>query len=360
MKISTLNVYSYFLALTAATPTPTQNHAAVDLEKAHALGKRATVSDKATVGFATQNGGTSGGSGGTVTTVSTLAQFTSAVDEKSKAPAIVVVQGVISGNTKVRIGSNRTIFGLPGAGFNGVGLLFRKQSNLILRNIVSSSVLATNGDGIGIENSTNVWIDHCEFYSALTSNKDLYDGLVDVTHGSDFVTISNTYFHHHWKTSLVGHSDRNGNEDKGRLRITYANNHWNNCGSRGPSLRFGTGHIYNSYYENTHSAINTRMGAQVLVENNVFKNVTNPITSVDSPEVGYAISINNDLGSGANRAPNGTLLASSIPYQYSLISPLTINTTIPGEAGAILTFAPTNGTAHWGQGSWLARARKLW
>ncbi|KAK3353397.1 pectin lyase fold/virulence factor [Lasiosphaeria hispida] len=347
MKIPSLSFCSVFLALATATPTPTQDHVAVTLEKAHALGKRATVSDKATLGFATQNGGTSGGSGGTVTTVSTLAQFTAAVDEKSRAPAIIVVQGVIIGNTKVRIGSNRTIFGLPGAGFNGVGLLFRRQSNLILRNIVSSSVLAANGDGIGIENSTNVWIDHCEFHSVLTSNKDLYDGLVDVTHGSDFVTISNTYFHDHWKTSLVGHSDKNGNEDKGRLRITYANNHWNNCGSRGPSLRFGTGHIYNSYYENTHSAVNTRMGAQVLVENNVFRNVTNPITSVDSPEVGYAISLNNDLGTAANKAPNGTLLASSIPYRYSLISPLTINTTVPGEAGAILTFGPMNGTGHW-------------
>lgn len=35
------------------------------------------------------------------------------------------------------------------------------------------------------------------------------------------------------------------------------------------------------------SAINTRMGAQVLVENNVFRNVVNPLTSVDSKENGY-------------------------------------------------------------------------
>lgn len=58
-----------------------------------------------------------------------------------------------------------------------------------------------------------------------------------------------TYFHDHWKTSLVGHSDSNGDEDTGHLRITYANNYWENCGSRGPSLRFGTGHVYNSYYK---------------------------------------------------------------------------------------------------------------
>jgi len=34
------------------------------------------------------------------------------------------------------------------------------------------------------------------------------------------------------------------------------------------------------------TAINTRMGAQVLVQSNVFKNVTVPVTSRDSKEVG--------------------------------------------------------------------------
>lgn len=40
------------------------------------------------------------------------------------------------------------------------------------------------------QESTNVWVDHCEFSSALVSDKDFYDGLVDSSHGSDFITIS--------------------------------------------------------------------------------------------------------------------------------------------------------------------------
>ena len=40
------------------------------------------------------------------------------------------------------------------------------------------------------QESTNVWVDHSEFHSALIKDKDFYDGLIDVTHGSDFVTIS--------------------------------------------------------------------------------------------------------------------------------------------------------------------------
>jgi pectate lyase len=53
-----------------------------------------------------------------VTTVSTLAQFTAAVDEKDTSARIVVVKGVISGNTKVRIGSNKSVIGLAGAGMS--------------------------------------------------------------------------------------------------------------------------------------------------------------------------------------------------------------------------------------------------
>lgn len=63
------------------------------------------------------------------------------------------------------------------------------------------------------------------------------------------LTLTSTYFHDHWKASLAGHSDSNGSEDKGKLHLTYANNNWKNVNSRGPLLRFGTGHIYNSYFE---------------------------------------------------------------------------------------------------------------
>ena len=94
---------------------------------------------------------TKGGAGGTVTTVSTLPQFTAAVNEKDSAARIVVVKGVISGSTDVRIGSNKSVIGLPGAGFNGVGLFIRRQSNVIVRNLKLSNVIAENGDAIKIE-----------------------------------------------------------------------------------------------------------------------------------------------------------------------------------------------------------------
>ncbi|KAI8273774.1 putative pectate lyase A [Colletotrichum sp. SAR11_57] len=292
-----------FASVAVATPTPTVDNVA---DKPH-LVKRASISDKATLGYATLNGGTSGGAGGTVTTVSSLAEFTAAVNEKDTAAKIVVVKGVIKGTANVRIGSNKSVIGLPGAGFDGIGLHARRQSNIIVRNIKSTNVLASTGDGLKIERGSRL-------------------------------TFSSTYFHDHWKTSLVGHSENNGDEDKGHLRITYAHNYWANFGSRGPSLRFGTGHIYNSYYLNGNSGINTRQGAQVLIQSNVFKNVSVPITTQDSDIVGYAVAIDNDLGGAANTAPVGTMNANSPGYSYSLLGSANVVATVPGQAGQKLTF----------------------
>ncbi|CAG9990763.1 unnamed protein product [Clonostachys byssicola] len=321
------------IAVAAATPTPTIEDTPVNIEK------RATISEAANLGYATQNGGTKGGAGGTVTTVSTLAQFTAAVDEKDTTARIVVVKGVISGNTKVRIGSNKSVIGLAGAGFNNVGLYVRRQSNVIIRNLKISYVVAANGDAITIDASTNVWVDHNELYSALVDDKDYYDGLLDVTHGSDYVTLSNNYLHDHHKTSLAGHSDSNASEDKGHLRITYANNYWKNVGSRTPLFRFGTGHIYNNYYDTVSvSGVNSRMGAQVLLQSSVFKNSPVAVTSRDSDEKGAVALYDVNLGGGLNDAPAGTLTPGSIPYSYSLLGSGSVASTIPGQAGAILGF----------------------
>lgn len=71
---------------------------------------------------------TTGGAGGKVVVVSTLSEFSSAVSEKNTAPVIVVVNGTITGNTKIKVGSNKTIIGLPGSGEYS-----KKLNNTLLR-----------------------------------------------------------------------------------------------------------------------------------------------------------------------------------------------------------------------------------
>lgn len=199
--------------------------------------------------------------------------------------------------------------------------------------MVISKVLADNGDGIGLETATNVWIDHVEVFNDQDHNKDYYDGLIDVTRASDWVTISHSYLHDHDKGSLVGHSDKNSAQDKGKLRVTYHNNHWKNVYSRGPSLRFGTGHIYNNYYNNMFECVRPRLGAQVLVESNYFVGASKPIFGD-----GYAVARGNDYTDSTNQniAPAGTL--TSVPYSYSLLGSGNVVSSVLAQAGATLTF----------------------
>ncbi|KAJ5787889.1 Pectin lyase fold/virulence factor [Penicillium paradoxum] len=306
-------------------PTATSN-------EAHLLGKRAGINDVAT-GYASQNGGTKGGAGGTTTTVSSYAAFTAAVSGDSAK--VVVVSGPITQTAdQVRVGSNTSILGKDSkAILTGFGLLVKEKTNVIIRNLGVKKVLAGNGDAIGVQKSTNVWIDHCDVSSDMDHGRDYYDGLLDFTHAADYVTVSNTFIHDHYKASLVGHSNSNSDEDTGHLHITQNNNYWYNINSRAPSFRFGTGHVYNSYFLDVADGVNTRKGAQLLVESNTFVGSKKPLYSTDS---GYAVSKDNDFGDASNTALEGTL--TSVPYSYSLLGSAKVKNAVVGTAGQTLTF----------------------
>ncbi|KIO24878.1 polysaccharide lyase family 1 protein, partial [Tulasnella calospora MUT 4182] len=162
-------------------------------------------------GYATMNGGTTGGAGGPTITVSSLTALRDAV--LSTSPKIIRITSIIQGDGEsIDVGSNTSILGSCGGGLTGGGFRVKKSSNVIIRNLKLYKSKAPT-DLIEIQASTNVWVDHNEFYSDMNSGKDYYDGACDVNHGSDWVTISWNYFHDHYKTSLVGHSDNNGSED---------------------------------------------------------------------------------------------------------------------------------------------------
>ncbi|KAM5348681.1 hypothetical protein ACJ41O_008505 [Fusarium nematophilum] len=318
------------VALASAVPTPT-----VKDEASNLLAKRASITEACSIGYASQNGGTKGGSGGSVTTVSSLAQFSEAAEADGKK--VIYVKGTISGSAKIRVKSDKTIFGASGATLKGVGLYVNKQSNVIIRNLAIKEVKAANGDAINIQASTNVWVDHCDLSSNKNNGKDYYDGLLDINHGSDYITVSNTFLHDHYKASLVGHSDSNSGEDTGKLHVTYANNYWYNINSRAPSVRFGTVHIYNNYYLDIGSTgVNSRMGANVLVESTTFVNTKTALTSVDSKTTGKITAKDVSLGGAASNAPAGSMSSSSIPYKYSLVGSGKVKSAVVGTAGQTL------------------------
>ncbi|WYZ41160.1 hypothetical protein EsH8_V_000055 [Colletotrichum jinshuiense] len=330
MKFSIASSIALLAALSSATPTPTVvDGSAVD---PRAVEKRATITDACDVGY---GAGTTGGAGGATTTVSTLAQFTAAATSKDKL--VVVVKGAITGAAKVKVASNKSIIGASGSSITGVGLYVNKVENVILRNLKISKVKAANGDAIGIQASSKVWVDHCELSSDRDNGKDYYDGLLDVTHASMAITLSNNYLHDHYKGSLVGHSDSNSAEDTGKLYVTYANNRWENIGSRVPSVRFGNVHIFNNYEANIDtSGVNTRMGAQVLVESSVFSSVKKAITFLDSKTTGYAVTSDVDLGGSTNDAPKGTFTKPT--YSYTKLGASKVKASVVASAGQTLKF----------------------
>ncbi|HEY5005107.1 MAG TPA: polysaccharide lyase family 1 protein [Ktedonobacteraceae bacterium] len=264
--------------------------------------------------------GTTGGAGGSTVTVSTLAALTSAVS--GSTARIVKISGTISGSGDVKVGSNKTILGIGSSSvLSGLGLDMKSVSNVIIRNLTIHNVTASSGtgDAIHIEKSTHLWIDHNDLYSDRNHGKDYYDGLLDITHAGDYITVSWNRLHDHYKVSLVGHSDSNGAEDTGHLHVTYAHNWFYNDGSRLPSIRFGTAHVYNNYYENvTLDAIHSRENAQVLVQNNVFRNVGTALTTTgDSKIDGYANASGNDWG-GSTVTITKTGSFTNPPYSYTL------------------------------------------
>jgi len=270
--------------------------------------------------------------------VNTQAQLISAVTGNDRR--IVRITQHIALNAEVRVGSNKSILGgSSSAGISGSGFLIKDQRNVIIRGLRMYKCRAPIDDCVSIETSTNIWVDHNEMYSDRNNGKDYYDGLVDAKRASDFITISWNKFHDHYKTSLFGHSETNGSQDRGKLRVTFHHNYIYNCESRLPSIRFGTGHIYNNLFENVESStVNSREGAQVLVQNNVFVNVRRSInTNLDSVVQGFAVESGNDFG---GRAPEITQRGSftNPPYSYSLDSLASVRSAVKSNSGATIIF----------------------
>jgi pectate lyase len=298
--------------------------------------KRAVPVDSMS-GFATLNGGTTGGTGGPTVTVTTLAALRSAIT--GATPKIVQVSGIITGDgDTIDVGNHTTVLGLgTNSGVTGGGFRVKKGTNVIFRNLRLSKSPAPT-DLIELQTSTNIWVDHNTFTSDLTHDKDFYDGQLDMNHGTDFVTVSWNVFTEHFKCSLVGGSDNTGDEDSGHLRVTYHHNHFLDINSRTPSLRFGTGHIYNNYFDNVFdSAVDSRDGAQTLVEDNVFNNVTDPIQTTLNG--GFSNQRNNIFTETTLDPALATGTLTTVPYSYPTDAASTITTIVPQSAGAgIITF----------------------
>ncbi len=281
------------------------------------------------IGWAAQNGGTTGGGNVAPVTVTNIADLQT--QAKSTGAKVIYVSGVMGAGvgTRVAVAANKTIIGLPGATL--LGGFDVKANNIIIRNmkIQGPGSVDVNGvDCITIDGASNVWIDHCDIY-------DGQDGNMDIVNGANYVAVTWCKFHYtsastnHQFCNLLGNSDTK-TTDRGKLKITMMYNWWaEGCVERMPRVRFGQVHVVNNYFNSRQASYCVRAGieADILVESNYFDSTSTPIdlyqnnfTAVTSRNNYYVATSGNSAGSGTSFTPSYALTISPAANVKSMVT----------------------------------------
>lgn len=268
-------------------------------------------------------GTTGGGSASAVTVTSSSALISAMQTSGSK---VIRVSGMIAISGMQDVTSNKTIIGVgSGSGITGGGLDVDGVSNVIIQNL---NFRNWSDDAINVQDSsTKIWIDHNSFSNG-------YDGAVDIKRGSDFITVSWNKFANHDKAMLLGHSDSNGSQDRGHLRVSYHHNWFDGTTQRHPRVRFGNPvHVYNNYYGGVSGyGVASTIEAGVLVEGNYFENTRDPFHRGEgSSPAGSLVARNNHFVSSGSGQQGGTVKA--ISYSYSLDAASTVKSKVQSGAG---------------------------
>lgn len=282
-----------------------------------------TATKNGVTGWATENGGTTGGGDAKPVTVTNAEELKAAL--KADGPGVIHVKGNIKLDGMVKVPSDKTILGVGAdSGVTGGGLNVSNAKNVIIRNM---NFKDSSDDAINVEGSKNVWIDH-------NSMSNAYDGAVDIKRGSDFVTVSWNHVSNQNKSMLLGHSDDNGAQDTGHLRVTYDHN-WFEGDQRSPRVRFGNPvHVYNNYYDgNSKYGVASTEGAGVLVESNDFENTKDPYHRGEAASsAGSLVAKNNNMVNSGSGDAGGSV--ASIPYTYSADPASQVKSIVTSGAGA--------------------------
>ena len=222
--------------------------------------------------------GTTGGAGGDIVTVDDPAELTAAA--ASAEPLTILVDGTIDvgDGSMIKVAANKTIAGgRDGGEIVDGGLFVDRVFNVIIRNLTfrDSFIGAdwdgkspeNDNDGIRVDTSHHVWVDHNEFTR-------LGDGQLDIRKDSTAVTASWNVFRDHNKTLGVGWTDNVV------TTLTVHHNRFSNVHQRNGSLdNVAAGHVYNNWLSGVSSYGMNARGAQtqLVVESNVFEHARNPL-----------------------------------------------------------------------------------
>ena len=323
--------------------------------------------------------GTDPATGKTNKTAAKIIKWVGTIDMTEGTP--YTCQSDQAARAEIKLNPNTTIVGVGSNAYLPNGwFMIRKVDNVIIRNIKVTNPcdLAPkwdSGDGAGnynseydgltVDGSTHVWIDHMWFTDAPYTddmeplgNKDkngvakhiqCHDGALDVKNASDYVTVSNTIFEQHDKNTLVGQSDTKTG-DEGHQTITFAANLYRNVGQRSPRVRFGMLHSVNNYFVGSKTdpvyphqySIGTGLKSKIISENNVFDItgatagscaavVKNPNT--DNPEGNFKDSGSLVNGTALTGCTAPTAVGWTVPYSYTTLPASQVKSSVLANAG---------------------------
>jgi pectate lyase len=247
------------------------------------------------VGFAALSAlgqsGTTGGAGGGHVQVSTLADLVRSLhtnvtlrvevmNDIDLSPLANASQGFPPDypTGEILVNSNKTLYSKNGAAIRRGTLRIGKgpngKHNIIIRDLRFRDLWVPDPTGaydqygwdyIGIEaGSHHIWVDHCDF-------EQVYDGMLDIKGGADFITVSWNVFRSQKKCNLVGASDAAAQSDRGHLNVTFHHNWYDRVDERIPRMRYGNAHVFNLYCNNLGGrGIQSTTEAATLVENVYF------------------------------------------------------------------------------------------
>lgn len=272
------------------------------------------------------------------------------------------------------IGSNKTILGEAGQdyGFKNINPKI-SGTNVIVKYLHFGDVIGDDyfggkgNDALSIKGGEHVWIDHCEFSSSRTPvevdgtaidfskhkfevdlegencteeekwTKDFYDGLLDISETSRFISVSNSYFHDHWKACLCGGSNDNASsQPQGSLvRLSMYNNYFEKIHARQPLFRFGKAHIYSSYLKglgDSSSGIEVRAESRVYVDNVYFEDI-NPNKTVGCWNSSKGLGAGKWTVKGCEGASISNNAGFTPPYNWTKTSASDSKANLPASAG---------------------------
>lgn len=282
-----------------------------------------TSPDFPMAGFATQNGGTTGGKGYSEVTVDNVNDLKSYAKAGNKI--IYVKPGTYMG--PVEVGSNVTIYGYQGAIIaqptSGSAMKLSGSKNVIIRNLKFKGVGAHDDDDEDClqvnHESKNVWIDHVDVY-------DGHDGNLDITNASDYVTISWTKFSYtsastgHQFSNLIGNS-KTKTSDRGHLNVTIHHTWWaDGVVERMPRVRFGKVHVANNFFDSKNASycVRAAIEADIRIERNVFIGVQKALDLYTSDGAITAAQMIENYEENVKKTQAGTGTAFKPSYSMSL------------------------------------------